>query len=174
MKKEDKNTVIENLVEAFSQYGNFYITDISNLTVEKTNQLRKKCYNSKIRLRVAKNTLIRKALEKIQTDHYSELFPTLKGSSAIMFCETANEPARVIKDFRKQNDKPVLKSAFIDASVYIGDNQIDTLASLKSKNELIADIITLLQSPVKNVISALQSSGNQLTGILQTLEKRGS
>jgi large subunit ribosomal protein L10 len=174
MKREDKNKIIDSLVESFTRYGSFYITDISNLTVEKTNMLRRKCYASNIKLRVAKNKLIQKALERIEGNDYSALFPTLKGSSAIMFCETVNMPAKVIKEFRQKNDKPLLKSAFIDSAVFIGDNQLDALAALKSKNELIADIIALLQSPAKNVISALQSGGNKISGILTTLEKRGS
>ncbi len=174
MKKEDKNKIIDSLVESFTQYGSFYITDISSLTVEKTNTLRRKCYSSNIKLRVAKNKLIQKALQKIEGNDYSAIFPTLKGSSAIMFCETANVPAKVIKEFRQKNDKPVLKSAYIDSSVFIGDHQLDILAALKSKNELIADIVALLQSPARNVISALQSGGNKISGILTTLEKRGS
>jgi large subunit ribosomal protein L10 len=121
---------------------------------------------------VAKNTLIRKALDKLEGD-YSEMHSALKGTSAIMYCETGNVPAKVIKDFRKTNDKPVLKGAWIDSAVFLGDNQLEALASLKSKNELIADIIALLQSPAKNVISGLQGGGQKLSGILKTLESRG-
>lgn len=174
MKKEDKNKIIASLAETLGSCNSFYITDISNLTVEKTSALRRLCFGKNIKLRVAKNSLIRKALEKVKADGYEQLFDSLKGSSAIMFSETANAPAKVIKEFRAKNDRPILKSAFIDSAVFIGDHQVDTLAALKSKNELIGDIIALLQSPAKNVISALQSGGGKLAGILQTLEKRGS
>jgi large subunit ribosomal protein L10 len=172
MTREEKNQIIDALVVDLNNYGNFYITDISALTVEKTNQLRRACFNKNIKLSVAKNTLIRKALDKLDGD-YSQIHSALKGTSAIMYCETANVPAKVIKEFRKTNDKPVLKGAWIDSAVFLGDNQIEALASLKSKNELIADIIALLQSPAKNVISGLQGGGHKLSGILKTLESRG-
>jgi large subunit ribosomal protein L10 len=172
MTREEKNQIIDALVVDLNKYGNFYITDISALTVEKTNQLRRACFNKNIKLSVAKNTLIRKALDKLEGD-YSQIHSALKGTSAIMYCETANVPAKVIKEFRKTNDKPVLKGAWIDSAVFLGDNQIEALASLKSKNELIADIIALLQSPAKNVISGLQGGGHKLSGILKTLESRG-
>ena len=172
MTREEKNQIIDALVVDLNKYGNFYITDISALTVEKTNQLRRACFNKNIKLSVAKNTLIRKALDKLDGD-YSQIHSALKGTSAIMYCETANVPAKVIKEFRKTNDKPVLKGAWIDSAVFLGDNQIEALASLKSKNELIADIIALLQSPAKNVISGLQGGGHKLSGILKTLESRG-
>jgi len=172
MTREEKNQIIDSLVGDLTKYGNFYITDISALTVEKTNQLRRACFNKNIKLSVAKNTLIRKALDKLEGD-YSEMHSALKGTSAIMYCETGNVPAKVIKDFRKTSDKPVLKGAWIDSAVFLGDNQLEALASLKSKNELIADIIALLQSPAKNVISGLQGGGHKLSGILKTLESRG-
>ncbi len=174
MKKEEKDKIIDSLAESFSQYNTFYITDVSSLTVEKTNKLRRKCFGSAVKMRVAKNTLIRKALEKVNADAYQELFATLKGSSAILFSETPNLPARLIKDFRRESDKPQLKSAFVDASIYIGEENLNLLAALKSKNELIGDVIGLLQSPAQNVISALKSAGGKLAGILETLEKRGS
>lgn len=174
MKKEEKNKIIDSLVESFKSYNTFYLADVSNITVEKTNKFRRSCFNKNIKVRVAKNSLIKKALQKIDETGYEGLFGTLKGSTAIMFCETANIPAKVIKDFRKTSDRPILKSAFIDSSIFIGDNQLDSLASLKSKNELIGEIIGLLQSPAKNVISALQSGGGKLAGILKTLEQRGS
>jgi len=141
--------------------------------LKKTNQLRRLCFNKNIKLNVAKNTLIKKALEKMDGD-YSQLYSALKGTSAIMYSDTGNVPAKVIKDFRKTSDRPVLKGAWIDSSVFLGDNQLDSLASLKSKNELIADIIALLQSPAKNVISGLQGGGQKLSGILKTLEEKGS
>jgi large subunit ribosomal protein L10 len=173
MKREEKEEIIGSLVEDLSKYSNFYITDISNLTVEKTNQLRRLCFNRNIKINVAKNSLIKKALERMDGD-YSAIYESLKGSSAIMYSDTGNAPARVIKDFRRTSDKPVLKGAWIDSAVFIGDTNVDTLTTLKSKNELIGDIIGLLQSPAKNVISALQSGGQKLSGILKTLEERGS
>jgi large subunit ribosomal protein L10 len=172
MTREEKNQIIDSLVVDLNKYGNFYITDISSLTVEKTNMLRRECFKKNIKLCVAKNTLIRKALDKLEGD-YTEMHGALKGTSAIMYCETGNVPAKVIKEFRKTSDKPLLKGAWIDSAVFLGDNQLEALASLKSKNELIADIIALLQSPAKNVISGLQGGGQKLTGILKTLESRG-
>lgn len=174
MKKEEKEQIIGGLVESFKSNPAFYLTDISNITVEKANKLRRSCFGKNIEVKVAKNSLIKKALQRIDETGYDGLFGTLKGSTAIMFCSTPNEPAKLIKEFRKTGDRPVLKSAFIDSAIFIGDNQLDTLASLKSKNELIGDIIGLLQSPAQNVISALQSGGGKLAGILKTLEQRGS
>jgi len=173
MKREEKDQIISSIVDNLSKYNNFYITDISNLTVEKTNQLRRLCFNKDVKINVAKNSLIKKALERMEGD-YSPLFEALKGSSAIMYCDTGNVPAKVIKEFRRTSDRPVLKGAWIDSSVFIGDNNVDTLVALKSKAELVADIIALLQSPAKNVISALQSGGQKLSGILKTLEEKGS
>jgi len=173
MTREEKDQIIDSIVENLSNHNTIYITDVSNLTVEKTNDLRRACFKHNIKLNVAKNTLIRKAMEKMEND-YSELFETLKGSSAIMYCDTGNAPAKLIKDFRKTSDRPILKSAWVESAVFIGDNSLDSLAALKSKNELIADIIALLQSPAKNVISGLKSGGSKIAGILKTLEERGS
>ncbi|MBL0339552.1 MAG: 50S ribosomal protein L10 [Bacteroidetes bacterium] len=173
MKREEKEEIISSLVENLSKYNNFYIADISNLTVEKTNKFRRICFNQNIKVSVAKNTLIQKALEKMDGD-YSPLFDALKGSSAIMYSDTGNAPAKVIKDFRKTSDRPILKGAWIDSAIFVGDNYLDALVSLKSKNELIGDIIALLQSPAKNVIAGLQSGGQKLSGILKTLENKGS
>ena len=175
MKKEDKNKIIDTLVESFKACSTFYLADISNITVEKANKMRRNAFGKNIKVKVAKNALIQKALERIDASAYESLFPTLKGSTAIMFCETANAPAKLIKELRKTGDRPILKSAFIQSSIFIGDNQLDSLAALKSKNELIGDIISILQSPARNVISALQSGGGKLAGILKTLEqKKGS
>lgn len=173
MKREEKELIIDSIVDNLNKYNCFYLTDISTLTVEKTNQLRRLCFNKEVKLNVAKNTLIRKALEKLEGD-YTSLFPALKGSTAIMYSDTGNVPAKLIKEFRKTSERPLLKGAWIDSSVFVGDNQLDALVALKSKNELIADIIALLQSPAKNVISGLQSGGQKLSGILKTLEERGS
>ena len=172
MKKEDKHDVVLALTETIAEYGNFYITDTANLSVAKVNDIRRKCFDNGIKMQVAKNTLIRKAMEASQGD-YSEIFDVLKGSSSILFSKSANAPAKLIKQLRKTGDKPVLKAAYIDSSVFIGDNQLDALVNLKSKEQLVADIIALLQSPAKNVISGLQSGGNKLAGIVKTLQERG-
>lgn len=171
MKKEDKNLIIDELTKEFGKYNHFYLADTSELDAEQTSQLRRKCFEKQVKLVVVKNTLVRKALEKYD-GKYDELFSTLKFSTSVMFTEVANSPAKIIKDFRKGNPKPALKAAFVEESFYIGDDKLDALASLKSKNELIGDIIMILQSPAKNVISALQSGGNKLTGILQTLSEK--
>jgi large subunit ribosomal protein L10 len=171
MTKEEKNKVIEELAVRFSAASTFYISDIAGMTVQKTSQLRRQCFNSGIQLKVAKNTLIRKALEKSGKE-CSEMFPQLTGSSSIMFSETGNGPAKVIKEFRKSHEKPVLKAAFVESTVYIGDNELNTLASLKSKKELIADVVALLQSPAKNVISGLLTGKDKLGGIVKTLSER--
>ena len=172
MRKEEKQEVVLALTEQIREYGNFYITDTANLTVAKVNAIRRKCFESDIKMFVAKNTLIRKAMEAADGD-FSEMFDVLKGSSSIMFSKSANAPAKLIKQLRKQGDKPVLKAAYIDSAIFIGDNQLDALVNLKSREELVADIIALLQSPAKNVISGLLSGGNKLAGIVKTLQERG-
>ncbi len=172
MKKEEKHDVVLALTETIAEYGNFYITDTANLSVAKVNDIRRKCFDADIKMQVAKNTLIRKAMEASQGD-YSEIFDVLKGSSSILFSKSANAPAKLIKQLRKTGDKPILKAAYIDSAVFIGDNQLDALVNLKSKEQLVADIIALLQSPAKNVISGLQSGGNKLAGIVKTLQERG-
>ena len=172
MKKEEKHEVVLALTETIAEYGNFYITDTANLSVAKVNDIRRKCFENGIKMQVAKNKLIRKAMEASVGD-FSEMFDVLKGSSSILFSKSANAPAKLIKQLRRTGDKPVLKAAYIDSSIFIGDNQLDALVNLKSKEELVADIIALLQSPVKNVISGLQSGGNKLAGIVKTLQERG-
>jgi large subunit ribosomal protein L10 len=171
MKKEDKNKIIDSLIEKLSTYKNFYLADISSLNAAKTSALRRKCFEKQIKLEVVKNTFLQKALERAE-GNFEELYGVLNYSTSIMFSESNNGPAKLIKEFRKTNDKPVLKAAFVEESVYIGDNQLDALVNLKSKNELIGDIIGMLQSPAKNVISALQSSGSTLSGIVKTLSER--
>jgi len=171
MKKEEKDLVIDALVEKFSATKNFYLTDISYLTVEKSNNFRRICFKKNIELKMVKNTLLKKAFERMEMD-YSPLFPILKGSTSVMFTDSINEPAKLIKEFRKKNDRPVLKAAYVEESFYIGDNQIDALISIKTKNEVIGEIIGLLQSPAKNVISALKSSGGKIAGIVKTLSER--
>ncbi len=175
MTKQEKNEVIEALKEKFSQYNNFYITNTESLTVEQVTKLRRICFNKKVEMKVAKNTLIRKALESLDSTRYSGVFESLNGVTALMFSESAKEPALIISDFRKagkkETDRPELKAAFIDGDVFAGDDQLKTLVALKSKNDLIGEIIGLLQSPAKNVISGL-NAGNKLAGLVKALEDR--
>ncbi len=171
MTKEQKLQEVAELTEKFNNCKNFYITDASTLTVETINKFREECFKNDIEYRVAKNTLIKKALEQAEGD-YEGVYEVLKGHSSIMFAEVANVPARALKDFREKNDKPVLKAAYIDSDVFIGDGELEALSKLKSKEELVGEIIGLLQSPAKNVISALQSSGQTLSGLLKTLSER--
>ena len=171
MTKTEKQASIVSLTDKFANSNFFYFTDTSGLTVEKINQLRRICFEKGIQLRVAKNTLIKKAL--VAGGKFTDdLDPVLSGPTAIMFTETGNLPARVIKQFRKSDTKPALKGAYIDSAVYIGENQLEALINVKSKEELIGDLIGLLQSPAKNVISALKSSGGKLAGIVKTLQER--
>ncbi|MDP4266506.1 MAG: 50S ribosomal protein L10 [Bacteroidota bacterium] len=173
MKKEEKSQFIDTLTEDLKKFNNFYIADIGDLTVEKTSTLRRLCFKKNVKLKVVKNTLLKKALDRIGGDEvYSALYPILKGNTSLMFSESLNDPAKVIKEFRKKNKKPILKGAFVQECCYVGDNQLDSLVSIKGKKELIGDIIGLLQSPAKNVISALQSGGNKLSGIVKTLSEK--
>ena len=173
MTKQEKNQVLEELTEKFASNSIFYITDASTLTVESINQFRRKCFEKGIEFRVAKNTLIRKALEANTNADYSGIYASLHGPTSVMFSSVANLPAKVLKEFRADADKPVLKSAYVDSAVFIGDDQIDMLTKLKSKEELIGDILGLLQSPAKNLISALVgSSGGKIAGLVKTLAER--
>ncbi len=171
MNKEEKYELVQALTEQIKDYGNFYVTDTSDLSVAKINSIRRKCFESDIEIQVVKNSLIKKALEAVGGE-YEGLFDVLKGQSSLLFSRTGNAPAKLIKQLRKEGDKPVLKAAYIDSAVFIGDNQLDTLTKLKSKEELVGEIIGLLQSPAKNVISALQSGGNTLAGLVKTLQER--
>lgn len=173
MTKEQKIQLVQELTETFKEYPNFYITDAGGMSVAKMNELRGLCHKADIKLQMIKNTLIRKALENLDGD-YSEVYDSLKLSSSVFFATAENPsiPAKVLKDFRKKNDKPVLKAAVIDTSVFKGDDQIKALAELKSKEELIGEIVGLLQSPAKNVVSALKSSGGKIAGILKTLSEK--
>jgi large subunit ribosomal protein L10 len=172
MNKEEKHEVVLALAEQMKEYGNFYITDTSDLTVAKINAIRRQCFESDIKMQVTKNSLIKKAMEAIEGD-FTEIYDVLKGSSSIMFSKSGTAPAKLIKQLRKKGDKPVLKAAYIDTAVFIGDNQLDALVNLKSKEQLVGEIIGLLQSPAKNVISALQSGGNTIAGLVKTLQERG-
>ena len=171
MNKQEKNNMIATLEGMLDENTNFYLADISGLTAEENSALRRLCFKREVSLKVVKNTLLKKAFENNDTD-FSELYDVLVGNTSIMQAEAGNAPAKVIKEFRKKNDKPLLKAAHIEESLYIGDENLSALADLKSKDELIGDIITLLQSPAKNVISALQSSGGKLSGILKTLSQK--
>lgn len=171
MKRSEKENIINELTQEINSYNHFYLSDISGLDAESTSQLRRLCFQKEVKLIVVKNTLLKKALEA-SDKNASELYGELKGNTALMFCDTANVPAKLIKDFRKKAEIPALKAAYAEECVYVGDNQLDALISIKSKDQLLADVIALLQSPAKNLISALQSGGNTITGILKTLEEK--
>ena len=161
MKKEDKTKIIESLVEQLNKNNKIYLADCSSLSVEKVNQLRRSCFEKNISMTVVKNSLLQKALEQAADSRLTGLIPALKGATALMFSEVGNAPAKLIKEFRKKNDKPLLKGAFVEENIYLGDNELDTLANIKSKNELIADVVALLQSPAKRVIGALQANAEK-------------
>lgn len=172
MKKEDKGIVIAQIIDTIKSYSGFYLVETAGLNAEKTSELRRACFNAGVKLMVVKNKLLHKALESIEGD-YSELYPVLKESTSLMCTNVGNAPAKLLKDFVKKGDTlPILKGAYVEETVYIGADQLDALASIKSKNELIGDVIALLQSPAKNVVSALQSGANKLHGVLETLSKR--
>jgi large subunit ribosomal protein L10 len=171
MKSSEKATIIDSLVEQINSSNHFYLADISDLNAADTSDLRRKCFKQDVKLVVVKNTLLRKALEKSEKDT-EELYEILKGNTSVMFTENANVPAKLIKEFRKKRKKPLLKGAYVEESVYIGDDQLDALVAVKSKNELIADVIAMLQSPMQTVLSQLQSGGNILHGVLKTLEEK--
>lgn len=171
MRKEDKTAIIQNIATTVGEYTNFYLANITALNAEKTSDLRRECNKQEIKLVVVKNTLFKKALEQVEGD-FSPLDPALKGNTAIMFSNNANAPAKLIKSFSKGTGIPALKAAYVQEGFYIGAENLDFLVSIKSKNELIGDVIGLLQSPAKNVVSALQSGANTLHGVLKTLSER--
>ena len=171
MTREEKSQVIEALTAELAQSPNFYFTDLSGLNAVMTSNLRRACFKANVKLSVVKNTLLAKAMEASEKD-FGELPSTLKGNTSVMYSETGNAPAKVIKAFRKKSEKPFLKGAYIEEAIYIGDDQLDLLVDIKSKEELIGEIIGLLQSPAKNVVSALQSSGGKLSGIIKTLSQK--
>src|ERR1700759_2176958 len=173
MNKDQKNEVIELLKDKFNQYNNFYVTNTESLTVEQVGKLRRICFNKNVEMKVAKNTLIRKALESIDAERYSGVYDSLNGVTALMFSENAKEPALIISTFRGESktEKPVLKAAYIDSDVFIGNDQLETLKTLKSKQDLIGEIIGLLQSPAKNVISGL-NAGGKLASLVKALEDK--
>jgi len=171
MKSSDKKVIIDNLQEQIDSYNHFYLADISGLNAENTSNLRRLCFKQNVKLVVVKNTLLRKALES-SNKNVEEIYDALKGNTSVMFTADANVPAKLIKDFSKRHKKPVLKAAYVQESVYIGADQLEALIAVKSKNELIADVIALLQSPMKTVLGQLQSGGNIIHGVLKTLGER--
>lgn len=172
MTRDEKKAIIDSIAEQISNNKHFYLTDIAALNASDTMALRGKCFEKQIKLVMVKNTLLRQAFERFD-GQYEDLYGVLKENTSVMFCDGASDPAKLIKEFRKTKDKPVLKGAYVEESVYIGEETLDTLATIKSKEEVIADIIALLQSPAKNVISGLQSSGGQkIAGILETLSEK--
>ena len=171
MTKEQKVQEIQDLTDRLSSVRNLYLTDIAGLDAVQTTALRRACFNSNIKLSVVKNTLLEKAMEASDKD-FGNLKEVLKGNTSLMFSDVGNTPAKLIKNFRKKSEKPLLKGAYIEEAIYIGDDQIDVLESIKSKEELIGEVITLLQSPTKNIISALQSGRSNISGILKTLSER--
>lgn len=171
MKQQEKGLIIDAIAQDLADYPHVYVTDISGFTVENVNQLRRLCFKRNIKLKVVKNTLLKRAMEQSSVD-YSEIYPALKGETSIMLSETGNAPAKLIKDFRAKSKKPLIKAAFIENTTYFGDNQLDFLCTIKSREELIGELVGLLQSPAKNVVSALQSGGGKLAGIIKTLSEK--
>ena len=171
MKSSEKQITINNLQEQIDSYSHFYLTDISGLNAENTSNLRRQCFNQNVKLVVVKNTLLRKALEN-SNKNVEEIYDALKGNTTVMFSDNANVPAKLIKDFSKKHKKPVLKAAYVQESIYMGENQLEALIAVKSKNELIADVVALLQSPIKTVLGQLQSGGNIIHGVLKTLGEK--
>ena len=161
MRREEKEVIIDNLAQRLDETKHFYLTDISSLNAEQTSNLRRKCFEKEVSLLVVKNTLLRQAMEKSEGD-FNDLYDVLKDSTSIMFCETGNIPAKLIKEFRKTMEKPLLKAAFVEESIYIGDDQLEALSNIKSKDELLGDLLMLLQSPATNLVSAIASSSSKM------------
>jgi len=173
MRKEEKNQLVDSITELLNNNPTIYITDISTLNAEATSNLRRLCFKRNIKLTVVKNTLLKRAMEK-SNKNLEELYPVLKGSTSLMFAEAGNAPAKLIKEFRKNLEKPSLKGAYVEEVSYLGNDQLEMLINVKTKNELIGDLIALLQSPPKQVISGLQSGGQKLTGILKALSEKAA
>jgi large subunit ribosomal protein L10 len=171
MRKEEKNQLVDAITEQLNSNNTIYLADTSELNAEDTSDLRRLCFKQNIKLVVVKNTLLKRAMKNSEKD-LEELYEALVGPTSLMFSDAGNAPAKLIKEFRKKAEKPSLKGAYVEEVSYLGDDQLETLVNIKSKNELLADIIALLQSPAKNVISGLQSSGQSLTGILTTLAEK--
>lgn len=171
MKKNEKLAVIEELTDLLGNAKHFYLTDSLEMDAVETYELRKSCFEKDIKLMVVKNTLLKIALDKLDGD-YEEFYPVLKGATSIMLCETGNAPAKLIKEFRKTHEKPVLKGAFVEEGIYIGEGELENLVNVKSKEELLGEVITLLQSPMQQLVSAVQSSSNTLAGLVKTLSEK--
>ena len=173
MTREEKDLQIKELTQMLADNSVLYLTDASGLNAEATTQLRRACYKNDVRMRVVKNTLLRRAMESSDGTDYSELYEVLSGQTALLIGNVGNAPAKILKEFRKKNEMPVLKAAYVEESTYLGDDQIDALTAIKSKDELIAELIALLQSPMKNVVGALNSGGNTVSGLVKALQERG-
>lgn len=173
MTRTEKDQLIDELVQMLTEKNVVYLTDASGLDSEATTSLRRECYKKDIRVRVVKNTLLRKAMERTEGREYAELYDVLKGQTALLVGDIGNAPARVLKEFRKKHDMPILKGAYVEEATYLGDNNLEALTNLKSKEELLAEVIALLQSPMKNVVGALNSGGNTLSGLVKALQERG-
>lgn len=171
MRKEDKNTVVNDIVASIGEYSHFYVTEAGGLNAELSSNLRRECFKQDVKMVMVKNTLLQKALEQVDGE-YNEMYATLKGTTAVLFSNTGNVPAKLIKEFAKANEKPTLKSAFVEECIYVGADQLEALCSIKSKDELLGEIVGLLQSPMKNVISALSSGGSTIHGLLQTIGEK--
>lgn len=172
MTREEKAQMIADLHEVLNGTDTVYLADIAGLDATQTTNLRRACFKSDVQLRVVKNTLLKKAMERVEGKEYDEMFESLKGNTALMIAEKANAPAKVIETFRKKSEKPILKAAWIDTAVYVGDERLSELAALKSKEELVGEIIGLLQSPIKTVVSQLQTGGQTIAGLVKTLSER--
>lgn len=173
MTREEKNQLIDSLAEQLSKESFIYITDISDLNAADSSNLRRLCFKRNVKLKVVKNTLLKRAMDKSEKD-LNGLYVALKGPSSLMFGETGNSPAKLIREFRRTTGKPILKGAYVEESIYIGDEQLIALENLKTKNELVADVVALLQSPARNVIGALQSGGQKIAGVLKTLSEKSN
>jgi large subunit ribosomal protein L10 len=174
MTKQEKFEFVKELTDTLKDHPNFYLVDIDGFSVEKNNAFRRKCFENQLKIKSVKNTLLKKSLAA-QSEDYSGIYEALHYSTTLIFVnEDAKQPAKVIKAFRQEGEKPLLKGAYIEGSAYVGDNNLDALINIKSKNDLIADVVALLESPIKNVVSGLQSSGNTIAGLLKTLEERNT
>lgn len=174
MNRQEKNQLIDELSDLLRAKSVFYLTDASGLDAETTSELRRESFKKNLTVRVVKNTLLRKAMERVEERNFEELYGSLVGQTALLVGDVGNVPAKLIKDFAKKHEKPVLKAAYVEEACYVGANQLDVLTSIKSKDELLGDIIMLLQSPAKNVLGALQSGGNTISGLVKALESRGA
>ena len=172
MTREEKDLQIKELTQMLADNSVLYLTDATGLNAEQTTQLRRACYKSDVRMQVVKNTLLRRAMESTDGADYSELYEVLSGQTALLVGNVGNAPAKILKEFRKKNQMPFLKAAYVEESTYLGDDQIDALTAIKSKDELIGDLVALLQSPIKNVVGALNSGGNTVSGLVKALQER--